>query len=78
MFEQVIVERIKMDHRTTSNDEDGINSFMKPVQFKLPILDRFTLRLGDMMIRIGVRLMQRSQTSLVTEQAHSPTFMIML
>jgi hypothetical protein len=51
---------------------------MKPVQFKLPLFDRVLLTLGDLMIRIGIKLKQRSHAPMISEQAHSPTFMIML
>jgi hypothetical protein len=78
MFDQMMVERIKMDQGTISRDGDGIRPGMKPVQFKTSPLDRIFFVLGEAMINLGHKLKDRSNASLKAEKAQAPNFLIML
>jgi hypothetical protein len=78
MFEHMIAEVIKMDTRTIYRDEDGIDSSMRPIQFRPSLLDRVLPRIGDAMIKVGLKLKYRPDASLNTEQASAPNFLIML
>ena len=43
-----------------------------------PLMDRASISLGDLLIRIGTRLKERPYTRLTTEEASVPAFLIML
>jgi hypothetical protein len=78
MFEHMIAEDMKMSTKNTHREDECIDAFMKPVQFRPSLIDRVLLALGDAMIRFGLKLKYRPHTSLTTEQAHAPNFLIML
>jgi hypothetical protein len=78
MFEHMIAEDIKMSSRTTNREDDRIDPYMRPVQFKPSLLDRVLPFLGDAMISVGIKLKYRSHASLSTEQASVPNYLIML
>jgi hypothetical protein len=77
MFDQLIIERMKMDQRWINRDDDGIDSSMKPVQFNASPVDRFLSILGEIMISLGLKLKERSRTPM-SEKAQAPNFLIML
>lgn len=78
MFEHMIIEKIKINLKNTYRDNDGIDPFMKPVQFRPSFIDRTLLSLGEAMISVGQKLKERPSASLTTEQAQTPNFLIML
>jgi hypothetical protein len=78
MFEQLIAENMKINAKNTYREDGYIDAFVKPVQFRPSLIDRVLLTLGDVMISVGLKLKQRPQASLTTEQAHAPNFLIML
>jgi hypothetical protein len=78
MFEHMITEKIKINLKNSYRDDDGIDPFMKPVQFRPSFIDRTLLSLGEAMISVGLKLKERPSASLTTEQAQSPNFLIML
>jgi hypothetical protein len=78
MFEQRIVELMKMENRVTCDGlEEGLRS-QKPTQFKPSLMDRILTMVGEAMISIGLKLKDRPHAKLNTEQAQSPNYMIML
>ena len=78
MFEQLISERMRMNTRTTELDDDCISSSMRPVQFRPSFIDRVLPALGDALINAGLKLKYRPHTSLNTEPASTPNYLIML
>jgi len=43
-----------------------------------PFIDRASTSMGDLLIRIGTRLKDRTHTKMTTEDASSPSYLIML
>jgi hypothetical protein len=78
MFEHMIAETLKMNTKNTYRDDDCIDAYMKPVQFRSSIIDRVLPILGDAMISIGLKLKYRPHASLITEHAQAPNYLIML
>ncbi len=78
MFEHMIAEKMKMNASTTNRDDDCIDPYMRPVQFRPSFIDRVLPALGDAMINVGLKLKYRPHASLNTEQASSPNYLIML
>jgi hypothetical protein len=78
MFDQMIIERIRMERERTFRDNDGIDSSMKPVQFKTSLLNHFLSILGDTMISLGFKLKDHSNACSKVEKAQAPNFLIML
>ena len=78
MFDQMIIERVRMDREKVFRDNDGIDPFMKPVQFKTSPINHFLSSLGDTMISLGFKLKEHSRISSKVEKAQAPNFLIML
>lgn len=78
MFEQIFVERMKIENRIASDDDVLGLANLKPVQIKLSLMDRVLPTLGEVMISIGLKLKDRPHAKLNSEQAQSPNYMIML
>lgn len=79
MFEHMTAEDMKMNNKSTCSDNnDGIDSFVKPVEIRPSLIDRTLLNLGDVMINVGLKLKERCGASLTTEQSQAPDFLIML
>ena len=79
MFEHMTAEDMKMNNKSTScDDNDGIDTFVNPVEIRPSLIDRTLLTLGDVMINVGLKLKERSGASLTTEQSQAPDFLIML
>jgi hypothetical protein len=78
MFEQRIVELMKLDNRNACDEFDQVQSNMRPVHFKPSLMDRVLPTLGEAMISVGLKLKNRPHMKLNTEQANSPNYMIML
>jgi hypothetical protein len=78
MFEHMIAVEMKMNTKHTYRDDEGINTFMKPIQLRPTLIDRVLPALGDAMISVGLKLKYRPHPSLATEQAQAPNYLIML
>ena len=78
MFEHMIAVNMKMNTKNTYREDECIDTFMKPVQFRPSLIDRVLPALGDAMISVGLKLKYRPHASLTTEQAHAPNFLITL
>jgi hypothetical protein len=78
MFEQRIVELMKMENRNAGDRDEQVQVGMRPVHFKPSFMDRVLPTLGEAMISIGLKLKDRSHAKLNTEQAQSPNYIIML
>jgi hypothetical protein len=78
MFEQLIAEDMKLNTRNTYREDDCIDAYMKPIQFRPSLIDRVLTTLGDALIRFGLKLKYRPSASLTSKQAHAPNFLIML
>jgi len=78
MFEQIFVERMKVENRIVSDDDELGLANLKPVNRKLSLMDRVLPTLGEMMISIGLKLKDRPHARLNSEQVQSPNYMIML
>ncbi len=78
MFDQVIVELMKTDQRPNNHDDDCVDGYAKPVQFKPSLADRGLTAIGDAMINLGLKLKNRPNAALTAERAQAPNFLIML
>ena len=78
MFDPIIVELMKSENRSHCVESELDQFSMKPIHFKPSILDRLLSVLGEAMINIGLKLKERPNAKLNTEQAHSPNYLIML
>jgi hypothetical protein len=78
MFEQRIVELMKMENRNSRVEDDSGQSDIRPVHFRPSLMDRVLRTLGEAMISIGLKLTDRPHAKLNTERAQSPNYMIML
>jgi hypothetical protein len=78
MFEQRIVELMKIENRNTCDEFEQVQANMRPVHFKPSLMDRVLPTLGEAMIRVGFKLKNRPNMKLNAEQVHSPNFIIML
>jgi len=78
MFEHMIAENMKMNMKNTFREDEGIDSYMKPVQMRSSLISRVLTALGDAMINLGLKLKYRPQASPTAERAQAPNFLIML
>jgi hypothetical protein len=78
MFDHIVVELMKVENRSYIVESELGQYSMKPIHFKPSLLDRGLAVLGEKMINIGLKLKDRAQTKLNTEQVQSPNYLIML
>ncbi|MGE5122878.1 MAG: hypothetical protein ACM3H7_00050 [Acidobacteriaceae bacterium] len=78
MFDQVIIEMIKMKQRNVQRGYDWTQAFVKPEPVRLSLIDRVLPVIGDSLIRVGNKMKQRSHSRLTADHAQTPNFLIML
>ena len=78
MSEHWIDERLKKELLEYCNEVDFDQISLKPVHFKLSLVDRVLSLLGQGMINLGLKLKDRPYNRLDAEQAQTPNFMIIL
>jgi hypothetical protein len=78
MFDQVIIEFMKMSQKKIHRGYEWTQEFIKPVPVKLSLMDRVLPAVGESLIKAGNKLKQRTHARLTAEHAQTPTFMIML
>jgi hypothetical protein len=78
MFEMMMAEKLITEIKTTSHGTDPERAFRNLVNRKLSLADRFLSTLGQVMVKIGSNLMERSCPVKANEEAHAPNFLIML
>lgn len=78
MFNELRAEIFMMDNQKVHRETELNQSFMKPVQFKLPLMKQILAAFGEMLILAGLKVKERAHTKLTPEPAHAPTFIIML
>ncbi len=78
MFEMMIAEKLIMESRSASHVTDPESTFRHLVHRKLSLTDRILSSLGQVMVKIGRNLMERSCVVRSNEEAQAPNFLIML
>jgi hypothetical protein len=78
MFEMMIAEKLVMEIKSSRTIVDSEQSLGKPMQIKAALTDRFLSSLGQLMVNLGCRLIDRSCATKAAEQAQAPNFLIML
>ncbi len=81
MFYEVqllLIAELMMKRKNNYPEYDWTSDCSKPVQHKLPVVDRIIDSTGEALISVGNRLKQHSHARLTTEQAQAPNFIIML
>jgi hypothetical protein len=78
MFEMMMAEKLISQLRSSSSGVEPGQALGKPVRFRASMTDRFLAVLGQLMVNLGRRLIDRSCTAKAAEQAHAPNFLIML
>ncbi len=78
MFDNLMVELILADIKKTQAYSQEDQFFSKPFRARASLVDRVLPAVGDVMIRVGSKLKDRSHTPPAGEQVHSPNFLIML
>ena len=78
MFDPIVVELMKAENRSHYVESELGQYSMKPIHFNPSLLDRGLAVLGETMINIGLKLKERPNAKLNTEQVHSPNYLIML
>lgn len=82
MFEiirfNMLVEFMRLDHKKHLRGYDWTQEFIKPATERRPVTERLLTAVGDSLIRLGIKLKQRSRARLPAETTQSPNFIIML